>query len=162
MVSEPGMQFNYSEIDAHLLSMLISEISQMSTYEFAEKNLFHKSNFDVKETQWEKDQNNICYGDFGLRLKPLEILDFAKIYLNEGKINGDAIVTGQWVNETFRAYSNGGWPLHLKYGYMWWITEYSGYKAFIAYGSGTQFVCIIPELQMIIQMSCAEKILAEE
>ena len=41
MTYTPGTQFNYSDGNAHLISVILTEASDMSSLEFAEANLFN-------------------------------------------------------------------------------------------------------------------------
>ena len=51
-------------------------------------------------------------------------------------------------------HSEGGSPHGEKYGYNWWITENNGYHAFFAGGYGGQFIYVIPDLDLVVAITC--------
>ena len=143
--TEPGTSFHYNSGLPHILSLLISQESGMSTGEFAEQYLF--APLEISLTEWQ-NVNGIHNGCCGLWLTPRDLLKLGQLYLHQGEWNGEQIMPKDWVVETTR--------FHIAtddekgYGYYWWLTTISGYDIFSALGWGGQFLHVIPDLNLVI------------
>ena len=97
---------------------------------------------------------------------PREMAVLGYLYLNDGKLNGQQIVPEHWVTESITNYTlfegkNWGDLHNYNYGYLWWLGEINGNKAFIALGYGGQYIISFPDLDMII-VSTADPFIGKE
>lgn len=156
MTSNPGEVFVYNTGLTQLLSAVISRTSSMSVMDFAEGNLFKKIGMNV--TCWQSDENGNNGGGSGLCLTSQDMARFGYLYLNEGMWEGEQVISLEWVKDSLTS--------HIKandtqdYGYLFWIEEITDtvnnktYSMFQAYGSGGQIIMVIPELDMVIVITC--------
>jgi CubicO group peptidase (beta-lactamase class C family) len=59
-------------------------------------------------------------------------------------------VTTDWVKESTKKQSEGGFPEGEQYGYLWWVTNLKGHPAYFAGGYGGQFIYVIPDLDLVV------------
>ncbi len=76
------------------------------------------------------------------------VFQFGLLYLNGGKMNDRQLVPQEWVSRSLSRQVHAG--ENYDYSYGWWVTEISGYDVFKAWGYGGQYVCLIPQLNILI------------
>ena len=150
--SSPGVSFNYTTPNVHVLSGILTRASGMSTYGFAEKHLFAPLNISVR--YWAKDPQGIYIGGTEMAFTPRDLARFGQLYLHNGLIDGKEIISTQWIRETLvpRNGSNSTWGdlQSVNYGYLWW-NNYGGRDSlFMALGFAGQFIIVVPAKNMII------------
>lgn len=149
MDDRPGGDMRYSTGTSHLLSVIISRTSGMSTKAFAEKYLF--APMDIEVGGWDRDPQGNYMGGNNLALKPADMLKLGQMVLNGGIWEGDRIVSKEWLADSFKTYTRSNYNPY-DYGYMWWNRDVAGYKTFFAWGYGGQYIFIIPELDAVVVM----------
>ena len=79
-------------------------------------------------------------------LRPRDMLKLAIMYLDNGKWQGQQIVSGEWVKRTFEKDD-------VEFGYLWrhkyFDVDGKRYNSYLATGNGGQKINIWPELNMI-------------
>lgn len=86
-------------------------------------------------------------------MRPVDMMKIGMMVLNQGRFGSEQVISSDWIRESTsvktRTNIDGD-----DYGYQWWdIVLQSGqvkYKTIWANGMGSQFIYIIPELQVII------------
>lgn len=150
--SKPGKQFSYDGGSTQLLAGIIKNATGKHIDKFGEEYLFNKLN--IKNYNWEVyKQNGYPLTGGSLELLPRDMLKIGLLVLNEGKWNGTQIIPNKWIRQStsplIQTNNNDD-----KYGYQWWIsTIKSGnvkLKLIWANGWGSQFIFILPELDMVI------------
>ncbi|MEZ4731220.1 MAG: hypothetical protein R3E79_29225 [Caldilineaceae bacterium] len=89
--------------------------------------------------------------------------DLAKLgylYLNAGQWGDTQIISADWIAQSTRKQNNGGPPLGVGYGYLWWVPAVGGYDAFAAFGRGGQLLLVIPELDAVVVITAAPNVVA--
>ncbi len=126
MAAEPGTRYVYCSPNSHLLSAIIQETTGMSALAFAQEHLFRP--LGVSDVIWPTDPqgNNWGWGD--LKLAPHDMAKLGYLFLNEGRWDGQQVVSAAWA----KAATSGG-----SYGYQWWLKP-SG--AYFATGGGGCFL----------------------
>ncbi len=149
ILENPGEVFNYNDGASHLLSVIVSEASQMSTSDFADKYLFGPLGIDTRP--WDMDNRGYQKGNVALSLQSMDMIKIGKLYLNHGKWKNERIISSSWIEnstrkhiDTFSGYFGRG------YGYLWWIDEKDGMEYYFANGYGGQFIVVVPDLDMVI------------
>ena len=124
----------------------------MSTYDFAEQNLFAPLKISVRA--WLKDPQGVYAGGTGMMFTPRDLARFGQLYLHNGMIDGTQIVSRQWIQQTLipRNTSNLDWAdlQSVNYGYLWWNNYDTRDSLFMAAGFGCEFIFVIPAKDMII------------
>lgn len=144
---EPGGKMVYSTGTSHLLSVIITKATGMSTKAFAEKHLFNPLNINVGG--WDRDPKGYYMGGNNMALTPDDLLKIGQLMLNGGTYDGQRIVSKEWVRDSFKTYTRSNYNPY-DYGYMWWNRTVAGHKVFFAWGYGGQYIFMIPELDSVV------------
>lgn len=153
---DPGEEFQYANSASHLLSVILTKATGMSTRDFADRYLFKP--LDIASPEWAKDTDGNYTGYANLYLRPLDMAKFGWLYCSMGKWEGVQVVPEEWVTESTKVqfdlnketdtgYENG-------YGYKWWISSKTGCHAFSALGYGGQSITVIPDLGLEVVITC--------
>ena len=145
--AEPGGKMVYSTGTSHLLSIILTKASDMSTKAFAEKYLFEP--LDISIGGWDRDPKGYYMGGNNMAMTPRDMLKIGQLMLNGGTYNGQRIVSKTWVRDSFQTYTRSNYNPY-DYGYMWWNRPVGGYKVFFAWGYGGQYIFMIPELNSVV------------
>ncbi len=149
MDARPGGDMRYSTGTSHLLSVIITKSSGMSTRAFANKYLFEP--MDIEVGGWDRDPQGYYMGGNNLALTPEAMLKLGQMVLNGGTWEGERIISKEWLADSFRTYTRSNYNPY-DYGYMWWNRTVAGYDTYFAWGYGGQYIFIIPELDAVVVM----------
>lgn len=159
LVSTPGKSFNYNTGHMHLLGEIIRNASGLNIDEFSRKYLFDAMGVDT--LSWSLQYPNGVYDGNSLMLSPRAMMKFGVMFLNDGKWNGQQVVSGKWVYKSSIPY-RGNWEIDipgepsgkLGYSYTWWTKEYSAggkhIKMYAAGGWGGQHIMVLPEVNTVV------------
>lgn len=146
-VEQPGGQMVYSTGTSHLLSVILTKATGMSTKAFAEEYLFGPLN--IAAGAWDRDPQGYYMGGNNLAMAPDDLLKIGQLMLNGGTFNGERIVSKEWVRDSLKSYTRSNYNPY-NYGYMWWNRPVGGYKVFFAWGYGGQYIFMIPKLSSVV------------
>lgn len=147
VVAEPGTRFIYSTGSTHLLSVILTRASGMSTREFARRHLFGP--LDIEPGGWQRDPQGYYYGGNNLSLSPREMRLFGELYLNYGRWEGRRILPASWVRDSWGVYGHSRYNGY-GFGYCWWTRRLAGHTVHYAWGYGGQFIFVVPELALTV------------
>ncbi len=155
--SQPGLEWVYNTGSVHLLSGIIRQATGQFVDIFAESSLFQP--LGIQNYEWNKDpQGYPTTGATiqGLRLYLRDIAKFGYIFLNDGKWNGQQVVSKAWVEESTRKHIDFGDG--NGFGYLW-RTGSATIKGneipfYYAAGYGGQTIHIVPEFNMMVVFTC--------
>lgn len=147
LVDEPGTDFRYCSGCSYLLSAIIQESTETNTLTFAETKLFEP--LGITSFTWEKLQNGVPNGGWGLHLTPRQMAKFGYLYLNNGVWDGQQVVPQSWIKASIQP-GNPASP-YTDYGYQWWI--YPDLNIYAAQGLYGQKIYVIPENDMVVVMT---------
>ncbi|GHO84786.1 serine hydrolase domain-containing protein [Dictyobacter formicarum] len=178
---EPGTHYNYDDIGAHLVALVLTRCTGMPLHEFARHYLFDplgiwqddeherdpwKSGQAKVETPhpygkwsaqqaglWSNDVRGNQIGSFGLQLTTREMARLGYLYLNQGIWNEQRILSIDYIQESWRAHSMT--RRGEKYGLCWFLPEYHGKQTNCAVGYGGQLIGVIPEIDIVVASTCA-------
>jgi len=150
MSDDPGTKWYYNTGCSMLLSGVIANETGQSAEEFAEENLFSK--IGITNWEWETGPDGVTNTGSGLSLHPVNMAMFGYLYLKNGLLNGEQIVSENWVKESTSAHIEVKDPLSGAligyYGYEWRTNE--GDPSFNAYGFGGQVIIVIPTIDLVL------------
>ncbi len=171
-------EFMYSTLGIQLLSAIITNVSNMPTYEFANKYLFSPlgiaprkelqvANKDEhisfitsktpKEASWFCDPNSIAAAGFGLCLSARDMLRIGELVLNHGCYGGQQIVTSDWILQMLSPNISCDEKFnHMQYGYLWWIID-SENKIYAAIGDGGNIIYINKSNNIVVSIASTFK-----
>jgi CubicO group peptidase (beta-lactamase class C family) len=89
-------------------------------------------------------------------MTPHEMAKIGLLYLNQGRWNGEQIVSAEWVAESTREHISAG-TLAEGYGYQWWVDANGYYMAQgltrgynKADGYGGQSIFVVPQHNLVV------------
>jgi len=153
LLFDPGQKFSYNSLETHLLSAILTKVTGVTALQYAVENLTGPMGIEI--IQWNHDPLGNNTGGYDIYMKPRDMAVLGYMYLNEGKINNNQIVSKEWVDASLtRTWMNNGkeWgPLtDYNYGYLWWLGKINGYNLFMAMGMGGQFIINFPDLDLTV------------
>ncbi|MFN1835459.1 serine hydrolase domain-containing protein [Balneola sp. MJW-20] len=143
----PGGDMVYSTGTTHLLSVIISKASGMSTREFANRFMFGPMNITVGG--WDKDPQGYYMGGNNLALSPNDLLKIGQMLLNGGIWEGERILSTNWLQQSFQIYTRSNFNPY-DYGYLWWIIDRQNTPVIFAWGFGGQYLFMLPEYDAVV------------
>ncbi len=149
-ISEIDGRMVYSTGTSHLLSVIITKATGMSTKAFAEKYLFDP--LDITVGGWDKDPQGNYMGGNNLALKPADMLKIGQMLIDNGEFGEQRIIPTDWIIDSFKTYTYSNYNPY-GYGYQWWNTKTGDYTTFFAWGHGGQYIMMIPELDAVVVMT---------
>ncbi|WP_340104405.1 serine hydrolase domain-containing protein [Rhodohalobacter sp. 8-1] len=147
---EKGGQMVYSTGTSHLLSVILTKATGMSTLEFANEQLFGPMNISVGG--WDRDPQGYYMGGNNLAISPLALLKIGNLILNGGVYNGEQIVPQSWIMDSIDIYTRSVYN-DYDYGYMWWRKQVDGHDMIFAWGNGGQYIMILTEFETVISIT---------
>lgn len=149
-VEEPGGEMVYSTGTSHLLSVILTKTTGISTRAFANEHLFEP--MDIQIGGWDRDPQGYYMGGNNLAVAPLDLLKIGTMMMDVGEYNGKRIVSKDWILESVQVYTRSNYNPY-NYGYMWWRRPVGRYQLFFAWGNGGQYIMILPELEAVISIT---------
>jgi CubicO group peptidase (beta-lactamase class C family) len=152
VTSIPGSEFAYTTSGTHLLSVILSRASGMSSLEFGKKYLFDP--LGIVCEGWFQDPQGHYWGGNDMRFTPRDMARFGMLFLEQGTLDGEEILPRSWIRNSVQPASGGDWAWGgleaTGYGYLWWVGWIGDYSVQVALGHGGQTVVIIPDLDLIV------------
>ncbi|WP_291196472.1 serine hydrolase [Dyadobacter sp.] len=166
MKNPPGAEWAYTSCATMILSGIIEKASGMPVMQFARAHLFSK--LGITHYRWTVDPSGhgMTAGSFFIR--PQDMLKIGQLVLNQGKWQGQQIVSRGWIQESTQAQilipessfvrssrSKAAFPQEVYYGYQWYnevikTTSGMSFRTVFASGNGGQYILIIRQLKMVI------------
>ncbi|HET7002941.1 MAG TPA: serine hydrolase, partial [Puia sp.] len=154
--ADPGTTFHYSNAASHLLSVIITMATGLTTLAFANKYLFGP--MKIERVEWMK-MNDGYYDGSGLLSIRLSIRDLNRIgwlLLDSGRYGGRQIISSSFIRQLLypdRVYhTDWGFP-GSEYALCWYHKNYRGINIIYGLGWGGQFNFIIPTLHAVITVN---------
>ncbi|MDH3387584.1 MAG: beta-lactamase family protein [Gammaproteobacteria bacterium] len=147
LVDQPGGEMIYSTGSTHLLSVILTRATGMSTRKFAERYLFGP--LGITLGGWDRDPQGYYLGGNNMALSPSALLKIGTMVMNNGVYNQKQIVPSAWIAESMQIYTRSHFNPY-DYGYLWWQRELNGYTVQFAWGNGGQYILMIPALKTVV------------
>jgi CubicO group peptidase (beta-lactamase class C family) len=155
LTSDPGTQFGYSNLTAHLTGVVVAKSCGQSLYILAEDYLMEP--IDGEMGAWTYDPSGFNYGSGALALTARDAARFGLLYLNGGRFQDEQIIPSEWVEASLARYSTGiygdglgGYLKDLGYGYFWWSASVGKHDFNYAWGHGGNLIVLVHDLDMVI------------
>ena len=150
LVEAPGGDMIYSTGSSHLLSVILTRASGMSTRAFAERHLFKP--LGITLGGWDRDPQGYYLGGNNMAFSPAALLRLGTMVMNQGVYQGKQIVPRAWIAESLQVYTRSHFNPY-DYGYGWWQRKLNGYTVQFAWGNGGQYILMIPALKTVIAIA---------
>jgi CubicO group peptidase (beta-lactamase class C family) len=176
LVAAPGTVFNYDDISAQLLSVVLTQLTGMSMAAYAWRELFEPLGIWSGEQAhfawngeradqlrahpwgtwpddgflWQVDRQGHNFGGVGLHLTAREMAKFGFLYLHRGRWEGRQIVPEYYVR------ASAGYPrftvpnVGRPYGLLWWIGMNGN---IMAQGFGGQLIQVRPREHVVVAIA---------
>ncbi len=148
-VFKPGERFEYSNINAQLLAMILQRATGMTVSEYLQEKIWkplgmeYPASWSLSNPGSDGIEKAFCC----LNARTIDFAKFGRLYLNHGNWNGKQIIPESWVKKTIRSSKESG--QRLTYHYNWGIGP-KKYGSFFAVGLYGQFIYVYPEKKVII------------
>lgn len=159
LVSDPGSEFNYSNLNSHLLGIIVARETGKDLMTYAQENLLSPINAEVGD--WTADADNYKWGWGEIYITARNMAKFGMLYLNNGKYGEDQAISADWVQASLYRHSENvkisgqliskyGTFREIGYGYQWWSATVGKHEFDYACGHGGQYIILLDELDMNI------------
>jgi CubicO group peptidase (beta-lactamase class C family) len=148
MVANPGDGMQYSTGSSHLLSDILTKVTKVSTWQFANEALARPLGFTL--ARWPTDGQGIYFGGNDMLLTPTQMVSIGELYLHRGLMNGKQMVPAAWVDTSCVPRTESVFDGDRKYGYGWWTQEFQGGSACFAWGYGGQYIMVFSDLDLVV------------
>lgn len=145
MAYEPGSTWYYSNVSAHLLSGIITELTGKSASDYAAEKLFRP--LGITNFRWNNSPTGVSFGASELYLCPRDMAKIGYLYLNGGLWDGQQIIPKDYVTTAVSNQMKTPWD-DTTYGYLWWRIE--SINLSFALGYGGQYIMLLPNSNMIV------------
>jgi CubicO group peptidase (beta-lactamase class C family) len=169
MFASPGAEMEYSTGNTHLLSAILTKAAGQTTRQFANEVLATPLGFTL--AQWPRDPQGIYFGGNDMLLTPRQMLAFGELYLNEGHVGGEQVLSPRWVQRSCEGVERDRRPgpafdpdgnvdplRDRHYGYGWWVHQIGDYETCFAWGYGGQYIFVLPELDVVLVATSASDV----
>ena len=158
--SDPGAAFNYSNLTAHLLGVIVARACETDLKSFGQEHLFSPINAEVGD--WSQDANNYNLGAGLITFTARDAAKFGLLYINGGVYEGTQVVSAAWVENSLQRYSEDinytGWIVSklgryfrdIGVGYQWYSARAGDHHFNFAWGHGGNLIVLLRELDMVI------------
>jgi CubicO group peptidase (beta-lactamase class C family) len=170
LATEPGTAWDYSNASSHLLSAIVADATGRSTLDYARAKLFDPLGIDTDgayepvergvipqatlerfkraKVAWVTDPQGYHAGGWGLKLPARDLAKLGFLYLNDGRWAGRQVVPADYVRTTTTM--EGSSPSFASgYGQQWWVERTEGHPSFYAFGNGSQYIHVVPDLDLV-------------
>jgi len=118
----------------------------------------------ITQVRWVETPTGLPDLGGGLFLRSRDMVKFGQMYMDDGRWNGQQIVSREWVAASIQTYTELAWTSPDTrawkvdgYGYQWWTGHFErdgqDLSTFAARGWGQQTVMVIPELELVVAIN---------
>lgn len=147
--AKPGQKFLYSTGETHLLGVLLSAATHQTLSRYLSSKIWKPYGMEQNAT-WSLDRTGQELAGCCLQMTLRDFARFGQFVLEDGRINGESIVPGNWFKIATQIqvplWPGGG------YGYGWWIFNS---RSFDALGIHGQRIHIDPSRRLVIAVNSA-------
>jgi CubicO group peptidase (beta-lactamase class C family) len=152
VIDPPGTRWRYVNANVDLLAGVILRATGQHAEVFARDALFGP--LEIRTYDWSYGrEGGYDLMDGSLQLRPRDLAKIATMVARGGRWNGRQVIGRQWIDEFTREHFRTGQPLG-GYGDLWWLgdlpTSQGAEPMIVANGWGSQFIVILPRLDMVI------------
>ena len=150
---EPGSRFQYDSMCTFMLSAIVQRVTGQTMLEYLQKKLFAPMNITVAD--WETSPDGINTGGWGLRVQAETMAKLGLLLLNNGKWNGEQLVSADYVKAACSRLIDGGAKSTVPptdgnqgYGYQVWQSKWPG--SYRADGAMGQYTVVVPQEDLVV------------
>jgi len=167
LMHDPGTEFGYSNLTAHMMAIIIARSADQSLFSFASEQLFDEMGIIIPV--WPMDKNGYYYGSGDISMTPRSMAKFGQLYLDDGVWNDTRLIPSEWVERSLTIHSASTYGREitdhisdLKYGYLWWTGTCGSRQIWFAWGYGGQMIALVDELDLVVVTSASVNYASED
>ena len=151
-IESPPGSFRYNNYNPPLLGLILQRATGMSVSEYFEARVW--SRIAAMPAGWTTDTLDMERMESGFHARARDLARFGLLYLNEGQVDGDQVISAEWVLAStdtaehieLEDYDGRQWG----YRAGWWIIPRpEGRSDFAAIGHFGQFIYISPQFDVV-------------
>ncbi|MEZ4416337.1 MAG: serine hydrolase [Gemmatimonadota bacterium] len=150
---DAGTDFRYNFYNPLLVGLAVERASGMSLSALLSEGIWSRIGAEA-DASWSLDSRKHGFEkmESGFNAAPRDLLRLGRLVLHEGRWNGEALLSADWV----RASVTAG-PLEDRYGYFWWVNPVEGqHPSWFAEGRFGQFIYVVPDLELVMVRTGSE------
>ena len=149
---EPGKKYDYVSVSSLLLSMIIEKATGKKITDYLEEKIWKPLGMEF-DASWSIDskQHKTIKAFCCLNARARDFAKFGRLYLNNGKWNGNQIISENWIKNSL-SYSKDS-TANFYYNYQWRVGNEGD---FFAKGALGQFIYVYPSKNIIIVRTANE------
>ncbi len=148
---KPGTVFHYDTSATHTLCALVEKLTNMKMLDYLRNKVLNEIGFS-QEAYCLTDGFGVSMGGSGLMATSRDLMCFALLILNNGKLNGKQYISANYIKEatSFQTATCVTGPVPSEsqgYGLQFWVGEHN---SSVCYGMGGQLAILLPEYNTAI------------
>ncbi|MEL7258274.1 MAG: serine hydrolase, partial [Pseudomonadota bacterium] len=152
---DPGEDWLYVSIDAHVLSMLLRSVTGKPLAELLSEKLIKPMGLEA-EPYILADSNEVAFAPGGINKTTRDFARFGLMYEQMGKLSEKQIVPKDWVEASTMPTAPTA-PGELGYGYHWWVPVDAEPGQFMAHGIYGQYIYVDQMRDVVIVTTAADR-----
>lgn len=148
VIYQPGTYYAYNSGGSHVLSVILSTVTEMSTADYVQDRIF--TPLGIARPTWQQSPQGETVGGFGLELTPRNMAKFGLLALDGGRWEGKQIAPAEYMAAATSYQSAGDTTGYAAYGYQWWVGEAYGAPMYFALGFGSQYIYVAPDRDLVV------------
>ena len=147
MECDPGRCYQYSTGVTHLLGIALADAAGRDLRSWARDVLFEP--LGIALPAWDRSPRGYYLGGNNMALRPRDLLKVGILYLNDGLWEDRRLLPPGWAEASWQPRFRSPWN-GMRYGGLWWASEWGGERVFSAWGYGGQFLVVAPRLDLVV------------
>jgi beta-glucosidase len=156
VVHKPGSHFLYNTMGAYVLSAIVSRATGEPVLDFLKPRLF--APLGINHPKWNSSPEGYSLGGYGLYLCTEDVAKFGQLYLQNGKWNGQQLISKKWIQKATRkqvpnkdeSHAQIGIDWQQGYGFQFWRCRHNAYRGD---GAGGQFCVVMPDQDVVVALT---------
>lgn len=150
MVDEPGGDMLYSTGNSHILAAILTEATGSSLYQLMQD--WVGAPLNIRTYPWTRSPEGVYFGGNDMRLSARALAWIGQVYANQGRANGQQIVSSDWITESFKPRTSSVYT-NDPYGLGWFHYNFGDMQAYYGRGYGGQMLYVLPQFGLSIVMT---------
>jgi CubicO group peptidase (beta-lactamase class C family) len=153
--TKPGEFWYYNNWDFNALCTIFEQETNARIFEEFKRRIadpLQMEDFRLMDTYYHLEEQHSIHPAYPFRMSARDMARFGLLFLRNGTWKNRAIIPGEWVEASRRAYSTVSYWEGYGYGYMWWVnideTDVK-YGMYAALGFGGHMIAVLPAENMV-------------